>query len=72
MRLIATVQLALLLLVLSSSNEAVEGQLIEAPWPMFLHDSQHPGRSEYSGPERPSEKLSLTDLVKVASPCCRE
>jgi outer membrane protein assembly factor BamB len=36
---------------LSSRNHA---QLANSPWPMFQHDAQHTGRSQYEGPETPT------------------
>ena len=31
----------------------LSAQLMNSPWPMFRHDIEHTGRSEYSGPEFP-------------------
>jgi len=39
--------------------------VLDAPWPMVRHDSQHTGRSPYPGPERPSLKW------KIRSSNCR-
>jgi len=37
-------------LILSAS---IYPQLSDSPWPMFMHDQQHTGRSEYKGPTNP-------------------
>ncbi|HQM53222.1 MAG TPA: PQQ-binding-like beta-propeller repeat protein, partial [bacterium] len=38
-----------------------------APWPMFQHDAQHTGRSEYAGPYRPTLAWSYRFLDSVYS-----
>ncbi|MFC1944923.1 PQQ-binding-like beta-propeller repeat protein [Chloroflexota bacterium] len=42
---------------ISQDNSA--GNNEAAPWPMFLHNPQHTGRSPYTGPEVPEEKWSF-------------
>jgi outer membrane protein assembly factor BamB len=40
----------------------------ESPWPMFRHDSQRTGRSQYVGPETPLVKWTYTGRVGLFSP----
>jgi outer membrane protein assembly factor BamB len=42
--------------VFLSCNNSVFSQLTESPWPMYQHDLQHTGRSQYTGPENPAQK----------------
>jgi len=38
-----------------------------SPWPMFLHDPQHTGRSPHTGPETPSLKWSYATEHSIGS-----
>ena len=33
--------------------QKAQPQLADSPWPMFMHDAQHTGRSEFAGPKNP-------------------
>ena len=52
----AFVVLGLLGIAWVGLSTSVYGQLATSPWPMFLHDLQHTGRSPYRGPETPELK----------------
>lgn len=49
----------LLLLLLSALPHGGLGQLADSPWPMFLHDPAHTGRSPYAGPRAPHVRWTL-------------
>jgi len=55
------------LVLLSLFSGSVLAQLADSPWPMFMHDAQHTGRSPYSGPQEPnlawSRKASYSEPV---------
>jgi len=42
--------------------------LADSPWPMFHHDLQHTGRSQYNGPGRPALKWSYSTGDDASSP----
>ena len=49
---------ALLLLGATVTARPNADGLADSPWPMFLHDPQHTGRSPYNGPSTPALKWS--------------
>ena len=44
--------------------------LADSPWPMYRHDPQHTGRSEYTGPEYPKQvwRYKIGDVRVSSSP----
>ncbi len=42
----------------------LHAQLADSPWPMFLHNSRHTGRTNYKGPKEPifSWSFKLRDI----------
>ena len=48
-----TIKKVLLISLLFILGTSAFGQLADSPWPMFMHDRQHSGRSEYKGPTNP-------------------
>lgn len=46
----------LLLIVFVFTGTNLYAQLADSPWPMFMHDPQHTGRSEFKGPDYPMVK----------------
>ena len=57
----------LLLSLLLVSGGATDAQLADAPWPMFRHDTQHTGRSPFTGPQVPNKKWIFTTEAGVTS-----
>jgi len=43
-------------LIVCAFSTGVFAQLADSPWPCFMHDAQHTGRSQYSGPDKPTLK----------------
>ncbi|MBU1626871.1 hypothetical protein KKB18_05830, partial [bacterium] len=43
-------------------------QLADSPWPMFMHDPQHTGRSEYKGPDYPIIKWEFEAKSEYTPP----
>ncbi len=54
---------------LCSSSPALYAQLVNSPWPMFMHDVQHTGQSPLNGPQKNTLYLQYqTGSEIVASP----
>jgi outer membrane protein assembly factor BamB len=51
--------ITLLSLIIFGSLNLTFAQLADSPWPMFMHDPQHTGRSIYNGPSSPILKWQL-------------
>ena len=49
----------------ASDVSLASARLASSPWPMFLHDAQHTGRSEYKGPDIPKEKWIYKKNIDV-------
>ncbi len=41
--------------------------LADTPWPMYMHDPQHTGRSQYDGPELGEVEWAITETAEVFS-----
>ena len=41
----------LTVLIVFLTPTSIQAQLADSPWPMFAHDPQHTGQSDYAGPQ---------------------
>lgn len=59
----------LLLLFLGVRPTAIsDAQVADSPWPMFRHDPQHTGRSQFNGPDFPTERWLVSTGADSSSP----